>query len=115
MSETIRLLNRWPHTERGFCFRCGEWYSLTQLRLPAVDGVALTSMAHPPGLIEEIADAIYDGRLRFERPAAAEAQNLGEGLPACPSCGGKTRMDEPYLMCDSCQKVVGAINPTLVI
>lgn len=35
MSETIRLLNRWPHTERGFCFRCGEWYSRVQLRLPA--------------------------------------------------------------------------------
>ena len=34
---------------------------------PAGDGVALTSMAHPPGLIDKIADAIKSGKLSLKR------------------------------------------------
>ena len=65
--EQIRELNRWPHVEIGFCLRCGAYYSLTQLRLPskeADDGIALTSIEHPPGLIDDIAAAIRSGKLR---------------------------------------------------
>ena len=31
----IQRLNEWPHREVGFCLRCGEYYTLVQLRLPA--------------------------------------------------------------------------------
>jgi hypothetical protein len=34
---------------------------------PIGDGVALTSMAHPPGLIDKIADAIKSGKLSLKR------------------------------------------------
>ena len=29
------------------------------------------------------------------------------GSVSCPSCGGPTRLHEPYFMCDSCQRCVG--------
>lgn len=64
----IRLLNRYPHTEAGFCPRCREWYTLTQLRLPPPqvgDGISLSSMAHPDGLIDKMADAIRSGKLKL--------------------------------------------------
>ncbi len=32
--EEIQLLNQWPHRQVGFCLRCGEYYTLAQLRLP---------------------------------------------------------------------------------
>jgi hypothetical protein len=34
---------------------------------PGGDGVALTSMAHPEGLIEKMAEAIKDGRLSLTK------------------------------------------------
>lgn len=34
---------------------------------PVGDGVALTSIAHPPGLIDEIAGAIQSGKLSLKR------------------------------------------------
>lgn len=33
------------------------------------DGIALTSIAHPPGLIEAMAEAILDGRLDLAKGA----------------------------------------------
>lgn len=38
------------------CFKCDY--------VPVGDGIALTSMAHPPGLIDKIADAIRSGKLK---------------------------------------------------
>lgn len=32
--QTIQELNRYPFVEIGHCWRCGEYYKLTQLRLP---------------------------------------------------------------------------------
>jgi hypothetical protein len=31
------------------------------------------------------------------------------GATSCPSCGGPTRLHEPYVMCDSCQSSIGII------
>ena len=42
---------------------------------PIGDGVALTSMAHPPGLIDEIAGAIRSGKLK--------------STPECPVCAAR--------------------------
>lgn len=40
--------------------------------------------------------------------AAGEPQTFEQLiLPTCPSCGGQTRMDDPFLMCDRCRTVVG--------
>ena len=53
----------------GRCPRCGAAYALVGRvhrcvpREEAGDGVSLTSMEHPAGLIEEIAGAIRDWRL----------------------------------------------------
>lgn len=41
---------------------------------PSGDGIALTSMAHPPGLIDEIAGAIRSGKLSLKS---------GPGCPVC--------------------------------
>ena len=41
--------------------------SLPQPVEPLGDGIALTSIAHPPGLIEKMADAIRSGKLSLKR------------------------------------------------
>ena len=31
------------------------------------------------------------------------------GSTPCPTCGGRTRVHEPYLMCDECKNLVGVV------
>jgi hypothetical protein len=62
-NKLIKRLNQYTHTEIGVCLQCGKMYKLPQVIFP--DGVALTSMAHPPGLIDDLADAIRSGKLRL--------------------------------------------------
>ena len=38
---------------------------------------------------------------------AAVAVRSRAVLISCPSCGGPAKLQEPYVMCDSCQRCIG--------
>jgi len=53
------------------------------------DGVALTSVAHPPGLIEKIAGAIRSGKLKISppNPVAKATKGKTDKAGRCPGVG----------------------------
>jgi|SRR5882724_8890340 len=71
------------------------------------DGIALTSIAHPPGLIEKIAGAIRHGKLKFSppNPVAKATKGKTDKAGRCAGVGrvasrlsaGRTVQDSPRL------------------
>jgi hypothetical protein len=66
---------------KGLCEAAG--IKLTPIDPANPDGVALTSAAHPPGLIDDMANTIRSGKLRVERPHCSRHAHFQADCPVC--------------------------------